>query len=393
MFVRLRRLFAAAWSTRRRAAVSSALLMLLATACAYGGRLFWLEHHFRAARGARRSGQLDNAETHLEICRRAEYRPDAVDLERLLLKVQRGERVGEEYLRTCVERNHPDALIILEVLIDDYLRNYRLMDARWAMDQYLARRPDEPAVLLGRAFAAEKLGDYADAEKDYRRALAIAPDNADARRRFAELLLTRRGTPDEAALEYERLREGDPDNSAYLLGLARCHRQAGRLDEARRLLGALLEREPHWPGARTEMGQVAKDDGRPSEAIDWLRQAVADDPNDRVAYSVLANCLRQAGREQEERECRAVLDRLDADLKRMDELTHTLLSRPYDAALRSELGTLFLRHGEEAEGLRWLGLALEADPANVAAHRALAEHYEEKGDPERAAPHRRVAPR
>jgi predicted Zn-dependent protease len=392
MFVRLRRLFAAAWSTRRRAAVSSAGLLLLSAACAYGGRTLWLEHHFGAARTARRGGHLDEAEAHLEVCRRAEYRPEDVNIERLLLKIIRGERVGEDYLRACVERNHPDALAILEVLIDSYLRNYRLMDARWAMDQYLARRPDEPAVLLGRAFAAEKIGDYADAEKDYRRALALAPEDTDGRRRFAELLLTRRGTPEEAAAEYERLHERDPDNAVFLLGLARCQRQAGRLNEARRLLAPLLRREPHVPGARTEMGQVAKDDGQPAEAIDWLHQAVADDPNDRVAYGVLANCLRQVGREQEERECRDRLERLDADLKRMDELTRTLLSRPYDAALRSELGVLFLRHGEEAEGLRWLGLALEVDPANSEAHHALAEYYEARGDAARAAPHRRPVP-
>jgi len=59
--------------------------------------------------------------------------------------------------------------------------------------------------------------------------------------------------------------------------------------------------------------------------------------------------------------------------------------------LRCELGVLFLRNGEEAEGLRWLGLALEQNPAHAAAHRALAEHFEAKGRSDLAAAHRRAS--
>ena len=88
-----------------------------------------------------------------------------------------------------------------------------------------------------------------------------------------------------------------------------------------------------------------------------------------------------------------MLERLDADLKRIDELTRAALGRPYDPDLRCELGILFLRNGEEAEGRRWLGLALEQDPAHKGAHRALAEHFEAKGKPELAAPHRRFVPK
>jgi len=427
LFARLRRLFAAPWSSRRRVVLSAAVLLGLAAGAAYGGRALWLEHHFRAAeraqerrnfraavahlapylaaypdsgpahflaaRTARRAGRLDEGDAHLDVCRRLNYRPDDVDLERVLVKVRRGEPHFDAYLRGQVEHGHPDSLLILEVLMDDYLRNYSLLDALWAMNQYLERRPDEVAVLLGRAFVWEKIFAYGDAERDYRRALEIDPDNEDGRRRFAELLLMRRGSPEEAAAEYERLRARDPDNPAYVLGLARCRRQAGRLDAARGLLAELLERDPHFPGTRTEMGRVAADEERTGEAIDWLKKAIADAPRDRVAYSTLLNCLRLAGREEEERACRKTLDQLDADLKRVDDLTRAALNRPYDPDLRCELGVLFLRNGEEAEGLRLLGLALEQDPGHREAHRALATWFEGKGQPERAAPHRRFAPR
>ncbi len=403
--------------------MSAVVLLGLAAGIAYAGRALWLEYHFRAAeraqekrdfaaalnhlapylaanpdsgrahflaaRSARRAGRLDQADAHLEICRRLHYRPEDVDLERALLTVRRGEPVNDDYLRRHVEQNHPDALLVLEVLTDDYLHNYRIFDALWSLNQYLDRSPDDVPALLGRAFVWEKIFSFEDAERDYRRALEIDPGNDGARSRFAELLLDRRGTPDEAAAEYERLRERHSDELAYLLGLARCRRKAGRLDEGRQLLADLRQRNAHYPGALTETGRVAADDGRTEEAIDWLRQATAEAPRDRVAYVTLLNCLRLAGRAEEEQACRQTLDRLDVDLKRIDELTRAALNRPYDPDLRCELGVLFLRNGEEAEGLRWLGLALEQAPAHKQAHRALADYFDSKGQPERAAPHRR----
>jgi len=426
LFALLRRLFALPWSSRRRAVVSAVVLVGLAAGAAYGGRALWLFYHFHAAeraqerrdfgaafdhlqpylaaypesgpaqflaaRTARRAGRLADADAHLDACRRLHYRPDDVELERVLLKVQQGQPHFDTYLRDLVEKDHPDTLLILEVLIDADLRNYRLVDALWAMTHYLERRPDEVAVLLGRAFVWERFFSWDQAESDYRRALAVDPGHEEARRRFAELLLLHRGTPDEAAVEYERLRAQAPDNPAYLLGLAGCRRQAGRLDDARRLLEELLARAPHFPGAHTEMGRVAAADGKTREAIDWLHKAIADAPRDRVAYSALLNCLRLVGSAEEERTCRQTLDRLDADLKRVDELTRLAQQGSSDPDLRCELGVLFLRNGEEAEGLRWLALALEQDPRHAGAHRVLAEHFEATGRPELAAPHRRWTP-
>ncbi len=395
------------WASRRRSAVSILILGGLTAGAAYGGRALWLQHHFRAAeeaqerrdfqtalvdlqpylaaypesgpahflaaRSERRAGRLTEAEAHLDTCRRLRYRPDDVDLERVLIKVRQGEPDLEPYLRERVDQGHPDTLLILEVLIDHYLHNYCLADALGAMNQYLEHRPDDVAVLLGRAFVWERFFSWDEAERDYRQALALDPAHLEGRRRFAELLLTHRGTPDEAAAEYERLLQQGSDNPADQLGLARCRREGGRLDEARRLLTDLLARQSHFPGARTEMGRVAAAEGQTQEAITWLRQANAETPRDRVAATTLLNCLRLAGRDEEERVCRQTLDQLDADLKRMDELSQRALKHPYDADLRYELGILFLRNGEEAEGVRWLKLALERNPAHARARQALAK--------------------
>jgi hypothetical protein len=50
-----------------------------------------------------------------------------------------------------------------------------------------------------------------------------------------------------------------------------------------------------------------------------------------------------------------------------------------------------LRNGQEKEAMGWFTLALELDPSHRPTHRALAEFWESKGEPDRAAYHKRLA--
>jgi predicted Zn-dependent protease len=67
--------------------------------------------------------------------------------------------------------------------------------------------------------------------------------------------------------------------------------------------------------------------------------------------------------------------------------------RPTDAALHAEFGELLLQMGQSDNGERWLLSAVKLNPGMPAPHRALARHYEERGDAPRAAHHRREAER
>jgi Tfp pilus assembly protein PilF len=409
----------------RRTLVAALLILGLAAAGYAGGRALWLEHHLRAAaealdrhdyrraedhlapclaaapssprahflaaRAARATSHWDEAEDHLRACARLGWPEDAVTLERVLLQVQRGEHRFVPYLRTRLAQGDPETLAILEVLTDEYVRTYRLRDALDTLGAYLERRSDDVQALVGRGRVWEQLFHFADAERDYRRAVEVDPDNDEARGRLAETLLVR-GTPGEAAEHFERLLARRPDGPPLLFGLARARRREGRTDEARRLLGRVLEREPAHVGALTELGRLALDEGDPAEAEGLLRRAVAAAPDDVPAHAALYDCLRLAGGE-EARACGEKLQRLRADLERIDALTREVGKRPDEPGPRSELGVLFLRHGEEEKGVRWLTLALELDPGYVPAHQALAAYFERTGQPERAAYHRRFAPR
>jgi tetratricopeptide (TPR) repeat protein len=350
-----------------------------------GGRV-----HFLAARTARRARLFDEAEEHLRLCQKGHWDEDAVTLERTLLLTQRGDGSFEPYLRDRVERGDPDALLILEVLIQRSLDGYRLWQALWDLNQYLQRKPDDLQALLGRGKVWELLFTFADAVNDYRRAVELHPESEEARRHLAQALLVT-GPPADAAEQFEELRRRHPDEPEVLLGLARCRLQLGRVDEARGLLDDLLARRPGHAAALNWRGEVAVAEGDLGAAEGWFRRAGERDPNDRQAAYNLYTCLLRLGKGDEAREARARFDRLDADLKRLDRLVQEALRRPDDPTLCCEAGVILLHHGQEQEGLRWLERGLRSDPGHVPAHRALADYYQAAGQPERAAYHRRLA--
>jgi Tfp pilus assembly protein PilF len=64
----------------------------------------------------------------------------------------------------------------------------------------------------------------------------------------------------------------------------------------------------------------------------------------------------------------------------MDDLLKVVVKVPRDPDPRRELGTICLRNGQTAEGLRWLQGALEVAPADKETHAVLADFYEGQGD-------------
>jgi Tfp pilus assembly protein PilF len=350
------------------------------------------ELHLLRARIARQAGAYPEAERALGAAQKYSAPKEDLSLERALLRAQQGELTHdlEAHLRDRVNRDDPESLLILEALARGYMRNYRLADARLSLDLWLQQRPDDVQALLGRGWVFERLEDFPKARDDYRRAAALAPDRPEPETRLG-LVLLQLGQPEEAREVFERAWGRRPGDPVLGLGLAQSYARLGRFDEARELLDRVAAERPRDPSLLLERGNLALQQGDPADAEPWLRRAVELLPHDYQANYALWQCVNRLGKEEEARDLDAQVKRIQEDLVRMRSLTERLQSRPYDAGLRSEIGRLFLRHGEKGEGLLWLQAALRLDPGHRETHEALARHHEESGEPDLAAHHRTAA--
>jgi tetratricopeptide (TPR) repeat protein len=351
--------------------------------------------YFLAARTARRLTAYDKAQRYLSAYEHSRTTDkDTALLESLLQRCQTGdlEPSVEQYLRQLVANDHPESALILEAVTRGYMQQLRFHEAKECVHLCLERDPNNGQALVLLGLVCQRLNRYGDALDSYRRLLMLYPEHREGKLRLAECLLAG-GDTREATPRYEALARERPDDPAVLLGLAVCRGQTGALQEARELLDRLLAADPRNAAALMERGRLALEMEDPAGAEVWLRKAVALDPSDRRSNHLLYVCLREQGKEEEAAQQQAHSIRVVNDLLRLGKILGEEMTRsPTNVDLHCELGVLYLRNGQEKQGLRWLHSALRLDPTHRGANGALADYYERAGDPVQAAAHRPQAP-
>jgi tetratricopeptide (TPR) repeat protein len=412
-------------AARRPAAVVLvlALLGLLGGGAWYLGRQVWADHHFRAAqlalkrrdfaaagdhlavclrvwprdlaahvlaaRAARRAGDLAEAERRLDHCAGLPGLSGDLELERALLRAQRGELAAvEPFLLAHLRADAADAVLVCEVLAPAYHAAYRLDEALACLNLWEVLEPDYARVPYLKGDIFERKRGRAEARDCYRRAVELGPDRTEARIALAraQLLL------DHAEAAWEQLavlNERAPDAPEVRRLTVRCLRLLGRTDEARARLGAALARAPEDGDLLFEHGMLELAAGRPAEAEPWLRRANEKRPSERELLYQLALCLERNGKTAEAHQVRDRLKQAEADLGRLNEVVRLIAGQPRDAGLRCEAGQLMMGNGYPDEGRRWLESALAIDPRHGPSHQALAGYYQKNGDAARAEFHRR----
>jgi tetratricopeptide (TPR) repeat protein len=346
--------------------------------------------HFLLARTDRRAGDFDEANFHLEECRRLGGIEEAIELEHILAEAQRGRTAaGEKYLRVCLDREHPEAVWILEAMAQGYARTYRLPLAMLCLNRWLKLQPDCVPALYLRAQTSEHLQYATEARQDYRRVLELEPGHEAARFQLADNL-AQAEQASEALPHFRVLRERKPGDVAVLLGLARCLVDQGSNDEARRLLEAALAEDPGQPVGMIQLGKVALAQGKIEEAQGWLEKAIKAVPYDREAVHNLAQCYQQLGHTAEAERCQKQLKKIAAERVLLKEAVRDMFARPNDPEPRLLAGRIFWHAGNDVEALRWFESALQEDPAHRATHEALRDYYQRAGLSERAAYHARL---
>jgi predicted Zn-dependent protease len=345
-----------------------------------------------AAQAARRDGLLDEARDHLDrYADRVEGSSPEAALQGVLLRVQRGQVTENVYaLLDFVEVRHPDSEQILESLASGSVHVYRLDEAAFFTKQLLDRFPANPVGWLIAAQSSETLR-RPDRPLEIARRLVKDYPSFDKARLYLAGLLSKGHHYNEAADHYRHLHGRQPAELMSLLGLIRALLTLGRIDEAEPLLSELQERHPNNSEALLERARFALRQKRPADAESLLRRAVRLAPNDPDVHFELATSLGQLNRMDESNLHLKRYKQIQSDMMDLDKAFQAMTKAPNDPAPRVEAGRVCLRNGQDQEGLRWLHGALQVNPSYGPAHAALAEFYEQRGDPDRAATHRRKA--
>ncbi|MEJ7735279.1 MAG: tetratricopeptide repeat protein [Polyangiaceae bacterium] len=170
------------------------------------------------------------------------------------------------------------------------------------IEQILEIEPARRTAILALQRNAERAGD----SKRLARALsaeAALTSDADLQRklllRAAEILSDRVGDRDRAFVLVERALAIDPSDQSALRARWRLHDKAGRYDEARKALLALVQRDPHSAAAFDLWVEVAVLDElrlkRPHEAVRAYQEAARIRPRHPLPKIEIARLLRAVG--------------------------------------------------------------------------------------------------
>jgi tetratricopeptide (TPR) repeat protein len=178
-----------------------------------------------------------------------------------------------------------------------------------------------------------------------------------------------------------RVAEMDPAGWANRYNLADALLEAGQTSEAISLLESLSANRPQNAPVLSLLGLAYETAGKPDQALESYRKAVAAEPGNHDYYLDYARML--------------------ADLNRYDEseqfIESSLLQFGNDYALRIRLGALQMLQGKLEEARQTFRKAIDANPAVALGHVALAqtylrEHHDEDAARELAGTRAKLAP-
>lgn len=182
-------------------------------------------------------------------------------------------------------RQHPQSAASVQVLGDFLRRDNRHEEAIEAYDRGFVLMEEaglEPdwRAFFSRAVSHERLGQWPEAEADFRAALEIEPDQPTVLNYLGYSLVERQEKLEEALEMIERAVAGEPDSGYIVDSLAWALFRLGRYDEALAPMERAVELLPTDPILNDHLGDVYWAVGRYREAQFQWRRAISYGPHD-----------------------------------------------------------------------------------------------------------------
>jgi tetratricopeptide (TPR) repeat protein len=180
-------------------------------------------------------------------------------------------------------RSNPDRADIWGALGDILRRQERYGDAAAAYDKAVAtfagEDPGQWVTYYTRGIAHERTRDWPAAEADFRKALALNPDQPSVLNYLGYSYLERKENYDEALAMIETAATGRPDDGAIVDSLGWALYRLGRYDEAVGHLEQAVELMPVDPVVNDHLGDVYWAVGRTREAEFQWKRALSFEPD------------------------------------------------------------------------------------------------------------------
>jgi tetratricopeptide (TPR) repeat protein len=171
-------------------------------------------------------------------------------------------------------------------------------DAMATLTEARKRWPKDDRIAYYLALGHDDRGEHAEAVKLLREALAVKPEDRDARWQLATIL-EKMDKMSEAEPEFRKLIEDKPDDAPALnyLGYSLADRGL-KLDQAEDLIRRALAVEPTNAAYRDSLGWVLFKMGRSTEAAHELAVSARALPDDDSVWDHLGEARKAAGREE-----------------------------------------------------------------------------------------------
>lgn len=271
-------------------------------------------------------------------------------------------------------------------------------DARELLQQLLRALPDNVSLLLSAGENELKMNSALAAEAHLAKALALAPQNALARRLLAQAQV-QQGQPAKAMATLGPLLEGK-DASAVVLALgAQARLLEGDTRAAEALFTRLAKLDPTDLKVRTVLASAKLDKGRDDAAFGELRSIAQEDTGTTADMALVGAHLRRGQADQALKALAGLEAKLPKDPMPQQLRGQILVMKgdaagarkSFEAALQrsahyfpavAALASLDLRDGQPAQARQRLDAVLKAQPKNVPALLALAQLRQRERAPE-----------
>lgn len=357
---------------------------------------------FNLARALLARGDLDLAKAELDksIEIRKDFLPAREALSRLYLRKGdpgRAIKEAEEILK-----QNPNFLSARLIKSSALLSMNDRVQARTELDLIAKQWPDNPEAKYQMGFLEYMDRNFKTAEEIFSKVSAANPN--DARGRIGSMeALAAQGRYDEAMKLVKVEMEREPNQIQWPAMMAALLVRAERFDDAIKLYHEIVAKNPKASVQMFRLGETYRRKGDLNSAIEWLRKASAENPNDPGILLQLGLLLEGTGKRDQARPLyEQVLKVIPDEPTALNNLAYmkaedgedldTALSmanrarekRPKDPNVADTLGWVYVKKNLNDDAIRLLADAVKADPKNGSFRYHYGVALLQKGDRPRA---------